>query len=70
MVIYQLCDKKKAMKSGVFRVINKIHIYIYIRILLFLCINHKRLSVKLLTNKKNERFYVIPYLKTGPFHRC
>lgn len=29
MVIYQLCDKKKAMKSGVFRVINKIHIYLY-----------------------------------------
>ncbi len=36
MVIYQLCDKKKAMKSGVFRVINKIHIYLYTYTFIFM----------------------------------
>lgn len=36
MVIYQLCDKKIAMKSGVFRLINKIPIYLYTYTFIFM----------------------------------
>lgn len=36
MVIYQLCDKKIAMKSGVFRLINKILIYLYMYTYIFM----------------------------------
>lgn len=36
MVIYQLCDKKIAMKSGVFLLMNKIHIYLYTYTFIFM----------------------------------
>jgi hypothetical protein len=36
MVIYQLCDKKIAMKSGVFRLMNKILIYLYTYTFIFM----------------------------------
>lgn len=36
MVTYQLCDKKIAMKSGVFRVMNKILICLYTYTFIFI----------------------------------
>ncbi len=36
MVIYQLYDKKIAMKSGVFRLMNKIHIFLYTYTFIFI----------------------------------